>query len=75
MGFSRFRIIIKRSLSGQLAAHVQFYTCFENPFLNIDEMGLLLNELWDQVRKDTGKSPDRTKVVDAHVPSVAPIPY
>jgi hypothetical protein len=49
------------------AAHVRFYTYFENPMLTPEEITLLVVESWEMAQEETGKTLKRSSRVDAHV--------
>ena len=49
------------------AAHVRFYTYFENPMLTPEEITLLVIESWEKGQEETGKTLRCSRKVDAHV--------
>jgi len=49
------------------AADVRYYTLFENPMLNADEVGVLVQDSWAFAKEQTGKSLILHQKIDAHV--------
>ena len=50
---------------------MRYYTLFENPMPDVDEMDQLLHELWSQAKKECGVAQyERSKKTDGYVSSV-----
>lgn len=47
--------------------YIRYFTFFENPMLNGDEMDRLLIEAWADTMKTTGKKLEQIDVVESHV--------
>ena len=48
-------------------SHIRFFTYFENPMLNLDELGLLLQDSWNKAQTEIGSELQRNLEINAYV--------
>ena len=56
-----------KDITLRAAARLGSYTYFENPMPKAEEISLSIQGAWEKAKKETGKMPERTKVIDSHV--------